>query len=520
MLTLLMIQLQSFSRLAIVFFTAPLGIVGASIALNLANQPFGFVALLGLIALAGMDMRNTVILVDQIETDVRERGLTRREAIVVATVRRARPVVLTALAAILAMIPLSRERVLGADGDHHHGRPFVATFLTLFPAGALRAVVPQVARASARARQRRASRRIPISRRPRRRNDAATTEARMFLDWTLASLHHLAVFTLAAILAFELALTAGAIDRRQFSASRGSTPGTARWPRWRSPAGIARVFLGAKGPEYYAANGLFWTKMALFAAIAALSVLPTLRYIVWRRASRADEAYPAGCGRGARREARAVERSRAVRRHPALRRGDRRAATGCERAQSALFNSFSLPNTESTSIFSSTSLALGVGAPNTSAWRRRRGTRGGDLGGDQRLAAVLLDLRAILGGAVDLEIEIDLRAEAERHRVHRLQIGGVPVAALADRFQRVLGRADEAHDLRVLQLGMVAQQPEDRVRPVLAARKRRIARAARLLELGHAHLRGAPDAGGAPGRLRPRRFPRGSTGRSKSGRSP
>ncbi|MBV8663795.1 MAG: efflux RND transporter permease subunit, partial [Hyphomicrobiales bacterium] len=89
MLTLLMMQMQSFSRLAIVFFTAPLGIVGASIALSLAHRPFGFVALLGLIALAGMDMRNTVILVDQIETDVRERGLSRREAIVFATMRRA-----------------------------------------------------------------------------------------------------------------------------------------------------------------------------------------------------------------------------------------------------------------------------------------------------------------------------------------------------------------------------------------------------------------------------------------------
>ena len=123
MLTLLMIQMQSFSRLAMVFFTAPLGIVGASIALNLSGQPFGFVALLGLIALAGMDMRNTVILIDQIETDVRERGLARREAIVFSTMRRARPVALTALAAILAMIPLSRERLLGADGLHHHGRP-------------------------------------------------------------------------------------------------------------------------------------------------------------------------------------------------------------------------------------------------------------------------------------------------------------------------------------------------------------------------------------------------------------
>ena len=130
MLTLLMIQLQSFSRLILVFLTAPLGIVGASLALNLANQPFGFVALLGLIALAGMIMRNAVILVDQIETDV-SHGLTRKEAIVEATVRRARPVILTALAAILAMIPLSRSAFWGPMAITIMGGLFVATFLTL-----------------------------------------------------------------------------------------------------------------------------------------------------------------------------------------------------------------------------------------------------------------------------------------------------------------------------------------------------------------------------------------------------
>src|SRR4030081_1174536 len=112
MLTLLMIQLQSFSRLLLVFLTAPLGVIGASLGLNLASQPFGFVALLGLIALAGMIMRNAVILVDQIEADVAH-GLTRREAIVEATVRRARPVVLTALAAIRAIIQLSRSAFWG-----------------------------------------------------------------------------------------------------------------------------------------------------------------------------------------------------------------------------------------------------------------------------------------------------------------------------------------------------------------------------------------------------------------------
>ncbi|MEH6951343.1 efflux RND transporter permease subunit [Nitrobacter sp. NHB1] len=130
MLTLLMIQLQSFSRLALVFLTAPLGIVGASLGLNVANQPFGFVALLGLIALAGMIMRNAVILVDQIEADVAH-GLTRGEAIVEATVRRARPVVLTALAAILAMIPLSRSAFWGPMAITIMGGLFVATFLTL-----------------------------------------------------------------------------------------------------------------------------------------------------------------------------------------------------------------------------------------------------------------------------------------------------------------------------------------------------------------------------------------------------
>ena len=130
MLTLLMLQLQSFSRLLLVFLTAPLGIIGASLGLNVANQPFGFVALLGLIALAGMIMRNAVILVDQIETDVAH-GLTRKEAIVEATVRRARPVVLTALAAILAMIPLSRSAFWGPMAITIMGGLFVATFLTL-----------------------------------------------------------------------------------------------------------------------------------------------------------------------------------------------------------------------------------------------------------------------------------------------------------------------------------------------------------------------------------------------------
>ena len=129
-LTLLMIQLQNVSRLFLVFLTAPLGIIGASLALNIADRPFGFVALLGLIALAGMIMRNAVILVDQIESDV-DSGLTPREAIVGATVRRARPVILTALAAILAMIPLSRSAFWGPMAITIMGGLFAATLLTL-----------------------------------------------------------------------------------------------------------------------------------------------------------------------------------------------------------------------------------------------------------------------------------------------------------------------------------------------------------------------------------------------------
>ena len=140
MLTMLMVQLQSFSRLVLVLLTAPLGLIGASLALNLSGMPFGFVALLGLIALAGMIMRNAVILVDQIEADVRDEGHELRDAIVEATVRRARPVVLTALAAILAMIPLSRTAFWGPMAFTIMGGLFVATFLTLLSLPALYAL--------------------------------------------------------------------------------------------------------------------------------------------------------------------------------------------------------------------------------------------------------------------------------------------------------------------------------------------------------------------------------------------
>src|SRR5947209_3750920 len=143
MLALLMIQLQSFSRLALVFVTAPLGLIGATGALLVANKPFGFVALLGLIALAGMIMRNTVILVDQIDHDIAE-GHTRHQAILNATVRRARPVVLTALAAILGMIPLVRSIFWGPMAITIMGGLLVATVLTLLVVPALYALWFQV----------------------------------------------------------------------------------------------------------------------------------------------------------------------------------------------------------------------------------------------------------------------------------------------------------------------------------------------------------------------------------------
>jgi multidrug efflux pump len=139
MLALLMIQLQSFSRLALVFVTAPLGLIGATGALLLSNRPFGFVALLGLIALAGMIMRNTVILVDQIDRDIAA-GHGRYRAVIDATVRRARPVALTALAAILGMIPLAGSLFWGPMAITIMGGLFVATVLTLLVVPALYAM--------------------------------------------------------------------------------------------------------------------------------------------------------------------------------------------------------------------------------------------------------------------------------------------------------------------------------------------------------------------------------------------
>ena len=128
-ITLLMIQLQSISRTVIVLLTAPLGLIGVALALLAFQVPFGFVANLGFIALAGMIMRNSVILVDQIRQD-EEAGKPRWEAIIGSTVRRFRPIVLTASAAILAMIPLTRQVFWGPMAISIMGGLIVATLLT------------------------------------------------------------------------------------------------------------------------------------------------------------------------------------------------------------------------------------------------------------------------------------------------------------------------------------------------------------------------------------------------------
>jgi multidrug efflux pump subunit AcrB len=125
-----MIQLKSVSRAFLVFLTGPLVIAGVAMSLLILNRPFGFVALLGFIALLGMIMRNSVILIDQIEKG-RSSGVPAREAIISACVTRYRPIILTAAAAILAMIPLSRSVFWGPMAVAIMGGLIVATGLTL-----------------------------------------------------------------------------------------------------------------------------------------------------------------------------------------------------------------------------------------------------------------------------------------------------------------------------------------------------------------------------------------------------
>ena len=146
--TLLMLQLQSFSRAMLVFLTGPMGIAGVAMALLALDRPFGFVAMLGVIALMGMIMRNSVILIDQIEQD-RARGIPAWDAIVGAAVRRFRPIVLTAAAAVLAMIPLTRSAFWGPMAVAIMGGLIVATLLTLLALPAMYAAWFRVRRPSA-----------------------------------------------------------------------------------------------------------------------------------------------------------------------------------------------------------------------------------------------------------------------------------------------------------------------------------------------------------------------------------
>lgn len=136
MLLILMVQLRHFGHVALVVATAPLGIPGAAAALLVMDQPFGFVALLGVIALAGMVMRNTLILVDQVRQDV-EAGMDLRRAIIESSVRRARPVVLTALAAVLAFVPLTLSVFWGPMAVAMIGGLTLATLATLLVVPAL-----------------------------------------------------------------------------------------------------------------------------------------------------------------------------------------------------------------------------------------------------------------------------------------------------------------------------------------------------------------------------------------------
>jgi multidrug efflux pump subunit AcrB len=133
---LLMIQLQHFGKAMLVLATGPLGIIGAAAALLISGAPFGFVAILGVIALLGIIMRNSIILVDQIDQDIAA-GMDRAEAIVGSAVRRFRPITLTALTAVLALIPISRGVFWGPLAYAMMGGILVATVLTILvlPAG-------------------------------------------------------------------------------------------------------------------------------------------------------------------------------------------------------------------------------------------------------------------------------------------------------------------------------------------------------------------------------------------------
>jgi multidrug efflux pump subunit AcrB len=147
-LTILMLQLQSFSLMFMVFLTAPLGLIGVVAALLLFNAPLGFVAILGVTALSGMIMRNSVILIDQVKAEMAE-GRDPWNAVLEAAVHRTRPVALTAAATVLAMIPLTRSVFWGPMAIAIMGGLTVATVLTIFFVPALYAGWFKIERAAA-----------------------------------------------------------------------------------------------------------------------------------------------------------------------------------------------------------------------------------------------------------------------------------------------------------------------------------------------------------------------------------
>jgi len=147
-LTILMLQLQSFSKMFMVLLTAPLGLIGVVAALLIFQAPLGFVAILGVTALSGMIMRNSVILVDQVREEM-ELGLDPWNAVLEAAVHRTRPVMLTAAATVLAMIPLARSVFWGPMAIAIMGGLTVATVLTIFFVPALYAAWFRVKRANA-----------------------------------------------------------------------------------------------------------------------------------------------------------------------------------------------------------------------------------------------------------------------------------------------------------------------------------------------------------------------------------
>ena len=294
MLTLLMLQLQSFSRLAIVFFTAPLGIVGASIALNLAASPVRLrrPARPHRARRHGHAQHRHPRRSDR-DGRARARALPRRSDRVLDDAPR------PARRADGARRdpgddPAVAKRLLGPDGLYDHGRAVLCDVHHAVPAALdLCAVVQKiVGRRNAEDRRRAEPSRKFIAR-PGLSGGMKGSPggSSMILDWALASLHHLAILTLAAILAFELALTAGATNASAIAR-------LARVDAWYGvtaalalAAGVARVVFGLKGAGFYLGNTFFWTKMALFAAVAAISVAPTLRYIVWRRRLRLDSSF-------------------------------------------------------------------------------------------------------------------------------------------------------------------------------------------------------------------------------------